>query len=260
MRLKNPLRKSKQPPVDHQEVIDDNELRMGFFDHLSELQGRFVKILLGLIIGFALGSVFAGSALNFLIEPYANRLVVLGPTGSIVAYFRVALMIAGILSIPLTTYQLLMFIIPGLTTKERRYLFRALPPFTMLFLIGVAFAWFILVPPAINFLESFQPELFRSEWTADRYMSFVTALLFWMGVAFETPLVFFVLSLLGVVFPSMLIKNWRIAIVGTAVAAALITPTVDPVNMFLVMGPLLALYVISIFLVMIGNRIGGHRS
>ncbi len=76
-----------------------------------------------------------------------------------------------------------------------------------------------------------------------------------MGVAFETPLVFFVLALLGLVSAGNLIRNWRIAIVGASVAAAMITPTIDPVNMFLVMGPLLGLYMLSIFLVMIGRRI-----
>jgi sec-independent protein translocase protein TatC len=125
--------------------------------------------------------------------------------------------------------------------------------------VGALFAWFILVPPALGFLRDFQPTLFKPEWTADLYLSFVTSLIFWMGVAFETPLVFFVLAFLGIVSPMALIYNWRIAIVGAAVAAALITPTIDPVNMALVMGPLLTLYVISIILVAIGNRMGGLR-
>ena len=67
----------------------------------------------------------------------------------------------------------------------------------VLFLVGVAFSWFILMPPALGFLEGFQQNLFRSEWTADLYLSFVTSFIFWMGVAFETPLVFFVLGLAG---------------------------------------------------------------
>ena len=76
-----------------------------------------------------------------------------------------------------------------------------------------------------------------------------------MGVAFETPLVFFVLAILGIVSAGALLKNWRIAVVGAAIAAAFITPTVDPVNMMLVMGPLMALYLLSILLVVIGRRI-----
>lgn len=260
MRLKSPLRRRKTPLPPPSELSPEDELGMSLWEHLSEIRERLVKITLGLVVGFAIGSIIAGSVLDFLVEPYSQRLVVLGPTGSIVSYFRVALMIAAILSIPLTTYQILMFVVPGLNAKEKRMLYRSLPPITLLFLVGVAFAWFILIPPAVDFLENFESGLFRSEWTADHYLSFVTSLLFWMGVAFETPLVFFILSILGIVNARTLISNWRFAIVGAAIAAALITPTVDPVNLFLVMGPLLTLYVISILLVIIGSRMGGHNT
>jgi sec-independent protein translocase protein TatC len=142
-----------------------------------------------------------------------------------------------------------------LTRKERRILLSALPAISGLFVIGVLFAWFILVPPAFDFLSNFRKDLFIIEWTADQYLGFVTALLFWMGVAFETPLIFFVLALLGIVSAGALAKNWRVAVVGAAIAAAFITPTVDPVNMMLVMGPLMTLYLLSIVLVVIGRRV-----
>jgi sec-independent protein translocase protein TatC len=148
-----------------------------------------------------------------------------------------------------------MFIVPGLTRKEKRVLFTALPAITALFVVGALFAWLVLIPPAINFLGSFQDDLFVSQWTADRYLGFVTALIFWMGVAFETPLIFFVLALLGQVRAITLLRNWRLAIVGTAIAAAVITPTVDPVNMIIVMGPLIVLYLLSIVLVFVGRKI-----
>ena len=165
-----------------------------------------------------------------------------------------ALMVGGILAIPVITYQALMFIVPGLTERERRYVLYSIPFVTLLFVVGVVFAWALLIPPAIGFFNNFMPELFVAQWTADRYLGFVTALLFWMGVAFETPLIAFVLSILGILTPMILLKQWRIAIVGAAVAAALITPTVDPVNMMLVMGPLIALYALSIVLTAVGMR------
>jgi sec-independent protein translocase protein TatC len=232
------------------------ELRMSLFDHLNELRQRITKAAIGLVIGTIIGFIFSGDVLAFLKQPYGSEaFVALGPTDSVVAYFRVALLVGGILSIPLITYQLMMFILPGLTRRERRYVLLALPAITGLFLIGVVFTWIVLIPPAIGFFDNFRTDLFVSQWTADRYLSFVTALIFWMGVAFETPLVVFVFSLLGVVSARQLAKNWRIAVVATAIAAALITPTVDPVNMALVMGPLLALYVISIGLAALGRRL-----
>jgi len=230
---------------------------MSLLDHLNELRSRAVKTAIAVAIGFVFGMLIAPQVLDILRQPYGseNQFIALGPTDAVVSFFRVALMVGGILAVPVITYQLLMFILPGLTNKERRYLLTALPAIFLLFIIGVLFTWFVLIPPAIGFFDNFMPDLFNPQWTAERYLGFVTALLFWMGAAFETPLIFFVLSLLGLVQASVLLKNWRVAIVGAAVAAALITPTIDPVNMMLVMGPLLALYLLSILLVLGGRRL-----
>ena len=250
---------SKSAPTGKPEAKPGHdELRMGFLEHLNELRYRLFRAMGALVLGTIVAIPITAPLLEYLLTPYGRELQVLGPTGGVVTYFKVALMCGGIMAIPVITFQFLMFILPGLTRKERRYLLASIPAITGLFIIGVAFAWFILMPPAISFLEGFQSEIFEPEWTAGQYISFVTALLFWMGVAFEIPLIFFVLSLLGLVGPGMLIRNWRGAIVGAAVAAAIITPTIDPVNMFLVMAPLMGLYLISIVLVVIGRRMGGH--
>ena len=241
---------------------DGHELRMGFFEHLDELRQRLTKAVFSLVVGTAVGVFVATQVLVLLLEPYCAivsdcELVILDPTGNILIYFKVALMVGGILSIPLVTYQLLMFILPGLTRKEKRYVLLSIPATTALFIIGVLFAWKILMPPALGFLHGFQENIFEPEWTADGYISFVTSLLFWMGVAFQTPLIFFLISLMGLVSAGTLVRQWRIAIVGASIAAALITPTIDPVNMFLVMAPLLALYALSIVLVYFGRKMSG---
>jgi sec-independent protein translocase protein TatC len=233
---------------------------MSFFEHLDELRDRLFKAVIALVLGTILGLTIAGQVIQFLQRPYGRPFIVLGPTGGVVEYFRVALMVGGILAIPIITYQLLAFILPGLTRREKSLLVYSIPPITILFLIGVAFTWFLLIPPALGFLKNFQTDIFSPEWAPDQYLGFVTSLIFWMGVAFETPLIFFVIAFLGFVTPSALIRNWRVAVVGAAVAAAIITPTIDPVNMTLVMGPLLALYILSIALVAIGARLNRNES
>ncbi len=254
------LQRGSAPPpeIDDPDLPDSTEegdgARMSLWDHLDELRSRLFKAVLALVFGTVIGVAVATPVLEFLKQPYGRAFLVTDPTGGVVQYFRVALLVGGIISIPVITYQLLMFVLPGLTKRETRMLLFSIPPVTLLFLVGVVFAWGILIPPALNFLVNFQTDLFRADWTADRYLGFVTALLFWMGVAFETPLIFFVLSILGFVTPRPLIHNWRIAVVGAAIAAAIITPTVDPVNMMLVMGPLMGLYVLSIILVSVGVR------
>ena len=272
LRSPRPRRRNSLPPEPDIDAVDDDDsedghsARMGLFDHMDELRFRLTRAVLALVLGTLVGVFVSGPALDYLRGPYCRVIAynsgidigdqAEGDLGSVfVAYFRVGLMIGEIMAIPVITYQLLMFIVPGLTRKEKRIVLMALPAIFGLFLVGTAFAWFVLMPPALGFLEGFQTNLFRPEWTADLYLSFVTALIFWMGVAFQTPLVFFVLGLLGLVTPGVLVRNWRLAVVGAAIAAALITPTIDPVNMFLVMGPLLVLYMLSIILVYVARRI-----
>ncbi len=122
-------------PDQYIESADDGELRMGFLEHLVELRQRFVFIIFAIIVTTIVGSAIAGQALDYLREPYCRAvsspddctLVILGPTGGIVAYFRVALMIGAGLAMPVIVYQVLMFAVPGMTRKERKVVLLSLP-------------------------------------------------------------------------------------------------------------------------------------
>jgi sec-independent protein translocase protein TatC len=230
---------------------DADDTPLTLFEHLNELRRRLFRSIIALVIGVLASAFFTGEILRYLIRPYGEELQVLGPTESVVMYFRVALLAGAILAIPYITLQLFLFIAPGLNRKEKRWIYLALPATTALFLIGVAFAWFIMIPAALGFLQDFESEIFRAQWTAERYIAFLTSLLFWIGVAFEMPVVVFVLARLGIVGPQPLLRNWRLAVVLICIAAAMITPTVDPFNMLLVIAPLLVLYLLSIGLAMI---------
>lgn len=236
---------------------DENSASMSILKHLDELRGRLVKATVALVIAAVFTSIFAGDIIAFLMEPYGKRLQTLGPTESIMTYMRVALMSGAAIAMPVIVYQLLAFTLPGLTRKERRWIYMSVPFTGVLFVAGVAFAWYVMVPNAIDFLANFRKDIFLNEWTAREYISFVVSIAFWIGVAFQAPLITFILAKIGLVTPGLLIRNWRIAIVVVAVVAAFITPTVDPFNMALLMLPLLALYVLSIFLAMVATR--GNR-
>jgi sec-independent protein translocase protein TatC len=161
----------------------------------------------------------------------------------------VALTVGTAIASPFVLFHLIAFISPGLLPHEKRAVYLIVPGAIIMFVIGAAFAWFIMIPSAIQFLASFYSDVFQVQWTAEKYVPFVLSLTLWVGVSFEMPLVFMFLGWLGVVNPKMLLKGWRFAIVGCAVIAAIITPTVDPFNMALVMGPLMGLYLLSIILV-----------
>jgi sec-independent protein translocase protein TatC len=222
--------------------------QMTLLGHLEELRDRLVIAAVAVFIGTIISTLFTEQILKFLIVPYGNKLQVLGPTEGIAVYFRVALTAGLILAMPVLVYQFLMFILPGLEEREKMYVFWGVPAATVLFLIGVVFSWYIMIPAAVGFLSQWQTEIFVQEWQSQKYIPFITSLLFWIGLSFETPLILFILTKLGIVTPQFLIKQWRFAVVIIAIAAAMITPTVDPFNMALVMIPLIALYGLSILL------------
>lgn len=219
---------------------------MSLLEHLQELRQRLLRIFIALISLTSLSLVFTEPLLQLLIRPYGQTLQVIGPTESISIYLRVALMAGAALGMPYILWELWGFIAPGLYPDERRYVYLVLPAACVFFVGGVAFAWFVMLPAAIGFLSSFAPAIFKVEWTSEQYIPFVTSLLFWIGVSFETPLIVFVLAKLRLVKARLLLKFWRHAVVIIAIIAAIITPTVDPFNMALVMAPLIGLYFISI--------------
>jgi sec-independent protein translocase protein TatC len=121
-----------------------------------------------------------------------------------------------------------------------------LPAIFGLFVGGMAFAFYIMLPVAITFLQGFFGDLIEQTWTFDRYVGFITRVVFWIGVSFEIPIVLAFLARMGFVSGPQLLGFWRYALVIIAIIAAIITPTIDPVNMAVVMAPLIVLYFFSV--------------
>jgi sec-independent protein translocase protein TatC len=232
----------------------DEPTQLTLLEHLIELRRRVTWAAIGIVVATIFSFVFAKDILLFLLAPYNAQLQTLRPTEGIETFFKVALVSGFVLSMPFTLYQFWLFIAPGLTTKERRYVYLFIPATLTLFILGIMFAWYVLTPAAVSFLSSFMPDIFSAEWTSQEYISFILALLFWLGVSFQMPVIIYVLSVVGLVNGSMLRDQWRVAVVGIAILAAIITPSVDPVTMLLTMAPLLVLYVLSIGLAYIGYR------
>jgi sec-independent protein translocase protein TatC len=216
--------------------------------HFDELRMRLVRIGIAVLVCTFIAAAFTNQIFEILIAPYGDKLLALKPTESIAVYFRVALTAGVALAMPYLIYHVLMFILPGLEEKEKKYVTWGVPAATLLFFIGIAFAWFLMLPTAIGFLKSWQPEIFVQQWQSNEYIPFVLSMTFWIGVCFEIPLVIFIMAKVGLVTPKFLMQQWRFAVVIIAIIAAMITPTIDPVNMALVMAPLLGLYGLSILL------------
>lgn len=233
---------------------------MSLLGHLNELRVRVTYAVGALLICTIIGFAVAQPLLKYLMQPYiasvpdSTALQTLRPTESIETFFKVALLFGSIIAMPVILYQVWLFISPGLTASERKYIFVFIPGSLTLFVLGIMFAWFILIPAAIDFLANFMTDVFRAEWTSQDYISFVVRMLFWMGVAFQMPIIVYVLARVGIVTTQMLREHWRYAIVIIAVLAAVITPSIDPITMLLTMAPLTVLYAASILLARVGQR------
>jgi sec-independent protein translocase protein TatC len=145
-------------------------------------------------------------------------------------------------------YEIIMFVTPGLTAKERRYLFISLPAALLAFASGVVFAYFVLVPPALRFLLGFGSEIAQPMIRIGNYVNVMVMLLFWIGVSFETPLVMLLIAKIGLVSYRGFARWRRYWILVAFLLGAVITPTFDPVNQCLVALPLIVLYELGILL------------
>jgi len=230
------------------EQIEALSRQMTLLEHLDEFRRRLIIVAVTVLVTTLLSFIFAKQLVDLLAYPVGgiDMLQSIDVTENISVFMKVSLMSGMVLSMPVILYQLIAFIVPGLTREEKQGLFIALPAALGLFLGGMAFAYFIMLPQAVPFLINFLdiPTAPRPK----SYFNFVTRLVFWIGVSFELPLVIALLARLGVITPEFLVKNIRYAIIIIAILAALITPTIDPLNMGLVMAPLIILYAVGIVL------------
>jgi sec-independent protein translocase protein TatC len=234
---------------------------MPFFDHLEELRWRIVWSLAALAIGTGIGFYAAirfdlFSVLKRPIDPFIDgtELLALSVTAPFMITFQVALTLGVILAAPIIVYQIWSFLAPALTKREKRYIAPALYLGAVLFCGGVAMAYVYVLPMTLKFLGGFQSPSLRWAITADFYFGFVLKLLVAFGVMFELPVVVMILTALGLITSKFLASMRRYAIAAMAVTAALITPGDAITATVFMMGPLIALYEISILLAKLIER------
>ncbi len=228
------------------DIVTQKEVRDQLWEQIEAFRMHLLRSVVYLAI-FVIAAFWVTEPLMaFLSETVGGleKLQAIQVTEEIGVFMRVA-MTAGIaVAFPLIAFEFWLFAAPGLRPREKKLGLIGIPLATFLFLIGMAFTFYVLLPAALPFLGSFTS--ISQFWSASEYFSFVTGLMLWIGGFFEFPLIIYVLTAIGLVNPKFLADQWRLAIVIIAVLAAAITPTVDPVNMGLVMVPMILLYFISI--------------
>jgi sec-independent protein translocase protein TatC len=234
---------------------ESGEATMSLLDHVRELRSRLFYIAVAVTIGAVVGWTFRNELLDLLKAPFSGTLFARSPGDQLTVSATIAITVGAIIGFPVIMWQILAFIAPGLYPHEKRWILFAVPFGLLLFAGGATFAYRLMLPTMIPFLSGiFNAEVVTDELELAEYVTFVTGVLFWMGVAFEMPVIAFVLGKFNVISANIMTRYWRYAIVAVAVIAAVITPTPDPVNMGIVMVPLMVLYGFSIILVFLARR------
>ncbi len=228
--------------------------RMSFLEHLVELRRRLIYSLVAIGVGAVAGLTLAPHMLDVIARPMQlalrayhleDRLVYTSPTGVVALIIHLGLYLGLVIASPFVFYQLWLFVAPGLYRHERRAVLGFVASTVTLFLAGIAFGYFFMLPYVLRFLISFQGP-FRPLISINEYFDLTLLVLLGLGIIFETPVVIFFLAALGVVTPQFLWRNARYAILVITVLAAVFTPSPDATTMLLFMAPMIGLYFVGV--------------
>jgi sec-independent protein translocase protein TatC len=246
---------------------EPQEKEMSFFDHLEELRWRVVRAMLSVIVGTSVAWYFIDWIVDAVVLApvvYLNshlgsgqqplHLQNLRPFGQLFLYMQIAITAGVIASFPYILYELWAFIAPGLMPKERRYIKWIVFFTTFCFFSGVAFAYFVMLPAALQFFAGFGTSNIENNISIGEYMSFVVSVVLAAGIVFELPMVSWFLSKLGILTPAFMRHYRRHAIVVVFIVAAALTPGTDPVSQVLLAIPLMVLYEVSIWVSAWANK------
>ena len=228
---------------------------MSLIEHLEELRKRIIISVVAIAVGMTACFIFKGPLLRLLIAPLGGReLITLSPTESFMTVFKVAAYGGLILASPIVIYQIWAFVAPGLKSREKHAALLATIFTTMLFLVGVVFAWYMVLPRGLDFLLNYEADIFNQQIQATRYFSFVAMFLLGFGLIFELPAMLVTLSWLGIVNAKTLSKQRKYAILIGALVSAILTPGQDFFSMLAMFVPFLILYEVSILLARLIER------
>lgn len=231
---------------------------MTLIEHLDELRSRIFKILLALIVATVVAAIFRPQLFNFLVEPAVSRdllnpgsaggkLVITGVTEAFFTDVKLVIYAAFVFTVPVLIYQLWAFVAPAVGDMGKVFTYILIALSSSLFIAGMVFAYFVVLPFALNFLLTFGGERYETFIQGQSYLSFVTRFMLAFGISFELPAATYVGARLELIDAPMLRKYRRHAIVINSILAAMLTPA-DPMSMILMAVPLIGLYEVSIII------------
>ena len=248
--IQNPPSKNPNPSPED----ESSGKQMSFLEHLEELRLRLLRSIYSFIIGTGICFYFRDPIYAYLARPLTDalhtlnlpeKLVYTNPVDPFNLYIKLSIMAGIFLASPFILWQFWLFISPGLYRNEKKYVWPFVFLTSGLFISGGFFAYKLALPKALEFLVEFGHQ-FQPMVTINEYWDLAMSIMLGVGIVFELPVVILLLSIFGIVTPKFLLKNFRYAVLVTAVVAAAIVPTNDMASIFVVWIPLVGLYVISI--------------
>lgn len=232
-----------------------SEVEMTLVGHLEELRSRVLRSLLAVVVGAAACLLFVRPLVRLLEVPAKGiHFLQLAPGEFLLVSLKVAGYAGLTLALPYVLYEGLAFVLPGLTRREQKLVAPAVAGSALLFLAGLAFAWWALVPAALNFLVSYGADVVEPLWSIERYLDFVLLLMVATALAFQLPVLQMLLAALGLVRSEAMLGAWRFVVMASALAGAVLTPSTDPITMLLLSGAITALYLVGVGLARVVQR------
>jgi sec-independent protein translocase protein TatC len=230
-------------------MATERDRELSLVQHLSEFRNRLMVACIAVVITTAISFLFTTDIIKLLLLPaHVTKLIALSPTENFTTYFRVALFSGFAFAMPVILYELYAYIDPALHSNERKFALTLGPFVLLLFVGGMLFCYFILLPSALQFLINFGSEVIDNQLRASEYLSFVTLFIVGMGIVFEMPIVIYALIRLGIVKRSWLASRRRYVFLLVFIIAAVITPTPDPFNQTIVAIPMYLLFELGLLL------------
>ncbi len=224
--------------------------QMSLLGHLEELRERVLKSLISILVGAFLCLLLVKPLIRMLEAPAGSiRFLQLAPGEFLFVSIKVAGYAGLIVALPYIIFQILSFILPGLTEREKKLIAPAVSGSAILFILGIFFAWWTLVPAALGFLVSYGSDVVEPLWSIEKYLDFVLLLMLSTGLSFQIPILQLILGFLGLIKWKQMLSGWRWILMGSAITGAVITPSTDPVTMLLLAGSISFLFLIGIVLV-----------
>jgi len=223
--------------------ITSKDDEMALSEHIEEFSQRILFCIILLVLAILLCFTDVREIVKIFQAPAIGvKFLQFSPGEYFFASFKISAFCGILLSSPIILYQLLLYLIPGLTKKERDVILPVSLGSGILFFLGLGFSYFFLVPAALKFFISYGSDVVEPFWSFDQYFDFIAVLLFATGLSFQVPAIQVVLGLLGIVTGQQMLSYWKYVVVICTVLAAIITPSTDPVTQILMSTALLTLY------------------